>query len=198
MSPSRTVFATLPLVALLVSPAAAAPSPEDLARPPASLEPSNAVTLPTGVAPLFRIRTFAEDRYLWLYVSRSPARDATGMIDKDVEIEPFAQSASDPAVWEAKPEFFDYPAFWMNTPGTYYWQPYRISYGSQPDGTVEGEVRTFTLSGAPSTPRPRPWSSRPAPAALPRARGSAWTRRPTSRSTAACVRAPSCTASASS
>ena len=28
--------------------------------------------------------------------------------------------------YQYKPKFFDFPEFWLNSPGTYYWQAHRI------------------------------------------------------------------------
>lgn len=121
---------------------------------PQPLEPANGATLPTG--PLtFRASALAgdADKTMWIHVSRSPqAVRAGGLIGFDAEIEPLTRTA-DPTVWSATPAHHTYSSFWMNTPGTYYWQPHRISSFGDPDGFVEGPVRSFTLVAAPpSTP----------------------------------------------
>ena len=46
--------------------------------------------------------------------------------------------------WQFKQKFFDFPAFWLNNPGTYYWQAYStICNGS--DCYAEGPVVRFKV-----------------------------------------------------
>ena len=46
-----------------------------------------------------------------------------------------------------KPKFFDFPTFWLNTPGTYYWQAHRIACddGGTSDCRQEGPVVRFRV-----------------------------------------------------
>ena len=47
-----------------------------------------------------------------------------------------------------KPKFFDFPGFWLNNPGTYYWQAYRIACeGSLSDCCQEGPIVRFKVAG---------------------------------------------------
>lgn len=169
-----SVTAVVAVGALLLGPTAASAPAGDL-DPPVLLQPAagQAFTAKTPIS--FRIRTYAGDRYLWLYVSRSPAAaNACGTIAHEVSIWDFAPTA-DAAVYEAKPTYYSYSSFWMNTPGTYYWQAYRIKHGSGADGCIESEVRSFTIKAgsapAPSPPAPSPKPSTPtAPKALSQAR----------------------------
>ena len=81
--------------------------------------------------------------------------------------------------FSVKATYFDYPTFWLNSPGTYYWQAHRINCGEnqrlQPGGPgreVQGEV-SLRGAGAPRR-RPRP---QPAPGAIAQtalAAGVAW------------------------
>ncbi len=115
-----------------------------------------------GTAPVFRVRAQPGEgySYLWLYISRSPQTDYRGLIGSDVELEQFSVSAPGSDLYDAKPFNYDYPGFWMNTPGVYYWQAYRISYAGSPDGAVEGPVRSFKIA-APPTPKPVPTPAPP-------------------------------------
>ena len=128
---------------------------------PQPVEPADGATLPAGSRRSFRASTLlgAGDQYLWVHVSRSAARDATGRIGDEVEIEELHPGA-DPSVWFGDPAYFSTASFWMNVPGTYYWQPYRISSFGDPDGFVEGPVRSFTLT-ATQTPTPPPTQTPP-------------------------------------
>ena len=50
-------------------------------------------------------------------------------------------------VFQAKQTFFDFPAFWLNNPGTYYWQAHRISCeGNLNDCLQEGPVVRFKVA----------------------------------------------------
>jgi len=44
-----------------------------------------------------------------------------------------------------KPRFFDYPEFWLNVPGTYYWQAHRIACSGGGDCQAEGSVVRFRV-----------------------------------------------------
>jgi hypothetical protein len=151
---ARVGAGLLTATVLLVAGASAAA--QDAGTPPTLLEPTVGAVVTTGTRLVFRIATFPGDetRYLWLYVSRSPnAVNACGTIAHDAEIEPFV-ATSDGSVYEATPTFFDYSGFWMNTPGTYYWQAYRIHYGGGADGCIESEVRSFQIVPGGTTPTP--------------------------------------------
>jgi hypothetical protein len=147
------------LAAVVVLAAGASAASRDASTPPTLLVPAAGAVIPAGTHLAFRITTFPGDEvgYLWLYVSRSPSvANACGTIAHDAEIEPFA-ATGDASVYEARPTFFDYSGFWMNTPGTYYWQAYRIHHGGGADGCIESEVRSFQIvkgDTTPTTPTP--------------------------------------------
>lgn len=101
--------------------------------------------------------------YLWVHVSKSPATDSAGIIGSEVTLASF--STATPA-WTPLP--YTFPSYWLVTPGTYYWQPYRISYSDDPDGYQEGAIRRLEVVAAP--PEPTPPASPPPPAAIPTTR----------------------------
>jgi len=121
---------------------------------PTLLSPADGASVVAGSSLSFRIQTFpGETHSLWLHVSRSPATGADGLIASDVEIEPFSPT-SQAGLFEAVPTFFDYEGFWMNTPGTYYWQAHRIHCTSgSADCRVESPVRTLVLTPRPTSAR---------------------------------------------
>ncbi len=152
------------LVLATALPPLAAGSPSDLVAPTLLLPAQNQI-FTAGTHMVFRVGANAgeDSSFLWLHVSRSPAiADPCGTIGFDAEIEPF-HVTSDPTVFEATPTFFDYSGFWMNTPGTYYWQAHRIHHGDGADGCIESETRSFTIKGAPTTPAPVPTTPAPVP-----------------------------------
>jgi hypothetical protein len=89
--------------------------------------------------------------YLFVHVSTSPATSSTGLIGSDVTIATFSTAA--PA-WT--PAAYTFPSYWLVTPGTYYWQPYRISFTDDPDGYQEGGIRRFEVLAPPPPPPPPP------------------------------------------
>lgn len=132
---------------------------------PQLVEPVSGAKFTAGSKLVFSVRAdqYTSTGHLWLTVSRFPTiRNACGTIGEDVELESFEPTA-DPTLFEARPEFFDYPGFWMNTAGTYYWQAHVISYAGGADGCLESEIRSFTITPK-TTPPPKP---APAPKPTP-------------------------------
>lgn len=156
-------FALTLTCAALVLAATAASAPAGDLDPPQQLQPASGQSFAAGTQVSFTVRTFLDDRYLWLYVSRSPAVvNACGTIAHEVSIWDFVATAY-PAVYEAKPTYYSFDSFWMNTPGTYYWQAYRIKSGSGADGCIESPVRSFTIKAGGATPPPPPTTTTPSP-----------------------------------
>jgi len=87
--------------------------------------------------------------YLWVHVSKSAATDSAGVIGSDVTLASFTTAT--PA-WTPLP--YTFPSYWLMTPGTYYWQPYRISYSDDPDGHQEGAIRSVEVVAPPPAPTP--------------------------------------------
>ena len=137
---------------------------------PQPLEPADGATMQTGPV-TFRVSAMPVDQYLWVYVSRSPQLTGLGgLIGDDVTLAELKQT-TDPTVWAVTPDYYTFASFWMNTPGTYYWQPHRISSFGDPDGWVEGPVRSFTLTSNPApAPTPDPLAVHADPAGRDRPR----------------------------
>jgi len=50
------------------------------------------------------------------------------------------------SAFQYKPKFFDFDEFWLNSPGTYYWQAHRISCENGIDDCLqEGPVVKFKV-----------------------------------------------------
>ena len=99
----------------------------------------------------FAVNTFPDDNMLWVHISRSPAVDDCGVVDDEVHIYDFDPTA-DPAVYRTNTTFYDFEGFWMVTPGTYYWQAYRIEYHFDADGCIETPIQTLIIDPAESKP----------------------------------------------
>jgi hypothetical protein len=80
---------------------------------------------------------------VWVYVCRSPKRDAKGVI---CDHEMVRQARRRGNRFTVRPKFFDFPEFWLNTPGTYYWQAHRMHCeGNTRDCLQEGPVVRFKV-----------------------------------------------------
>lgn len=143
----------------------------DPLAPPVPVSPTAGAAHVAGQQIVFQIRSEPGDSLLWVHVSKSPQLDACGTIGFDAEIEPASATPADPSTYVAAPTYFSFPTFWMNSPGVYYWQVYRIHYGSGADGCVESPVQSFTITARPAiTPPPvSPPTSVEAPAIAPTA-----------------------------
>lgn len=139
----RAVVALLVFCALVLVTVAAgglrAPNPD--LKPPTLLGPAPNLAIEAGTAVAFRIRTHARDVGLMLRVSRSSVRGKCGVIAGSVARYTFVRTGT-PAVYESRPVGAALSSSWLNTPGTYYWQAYRIAGR---DGCVESGVRALRV-----------------------------------------------------
>lgn len=96
-----------------------------------------------GRSPLFRMRVEGPGT-VWVHVCRRAKRRADGTICSD---EAIGQARKTGAEFRYRPKFYDYDSFWLNTPGTYYWQAHRIDCaGGTEDCRQEGPVVRFRVA----------------------------------------------------
>jgi hypothetical protein len=108
------------------------------------LAPKAGTSVPAGKAASFRMRVSDPGAGVFMHVCKSKKKDKQGMICKKATI---LQAKKKKGVFVAKQTFFDFPAFWLNNPGTYYWQAYRIECRSgSSDCKQEGPVVRFKVS----------------------------------------------------
>jgi hypothetical protein len=108
------------------------------------LAPKAGTSVPAGKAATFRMRVSDPGAGVFMHVCKSNKRDKQGMICKKATI---LQAKKRKGVFVAKQTFFDFPTFWLNNPGTYYWQAYRIECRSgSSDCKQEGPVVRFKVS----------------------------------------------------
>ena len=139
-SPSR-VARTLALTALtaLVLAVPASAATKNGITP---LAPKAGTSVPAGKSPTFRMRVKGPGQ-VWVHVCKSKARDSDGVICTDESI---GRARKRDGVFRYKPKFFDFPAFWLNSPGTYYWQAHRIACeGNINDCRQEGPTVKFKV-----------------------------------------------------
>jgi hypothetical protein len=111
---------------------------------PLLVAPAQGASFAGGTAIVFQVRTYPDDSQLLLNVSRSAAKSDCGTIGGEIAMK-FLKPTSDGSLYQAAPT--PVAGGWMDTPGTYYWQAYRFA---GPDGCVESEVRSFTITPGPN------------------------------------------------
>ena len=140
--PSR-VARTLALTALTAL-AVAGPASAATKNGITPLAPKAGTSIPSGKAATFRMRVSDPGSGVFVRVCKSKKTNRTGLICK----KPGLLSAKKrKGVWVAKQDFFDFPAFWLNNPGTYYWQAYAIECtNGTSDCDQEGPIVRFKVS----------------------------------------------------
>jgi hypothetical protein len=107
------------------------------------LAPKAGTSVPAGKAATFRMRVSKPGAGVFMHVCKSKKKDKEGMICKKATI---LQAKKKKGVFQAKQTFYDFPAFWLNNPGTYYWQAYRIEcHSGSSDCKQEGPVVRFRV-----------------------------------------------------
>jgi hypothetical protein len=109
----------LVLAAVLASLAA---SPAWAATGVTPLSPKGGETVPVGKSPTFRARVHGSGQ-VWMRVC-GLRRTTSGLICSTDAIGRMKRGRS--ATYTYRPKFYDFADFWLNRPGTYYWQAYRI------------------------------------------------------------------------
>lgn len=109
------------------------------------LTPKAGATVKVATPPTFKMRVRGEGT-VWVHVCKSAKRSKKeGIIcNKEVIIQAKRKKGN---LFQVKAKFFDYPEFWLNSPGTYYWQAYRIACenGNTSDCKQEGPVVKFKV-----------------------------------------------------
>ncbi len=137
---------SLRLLAVIAGLALAAPAIADAATKNGitPVTPKAGKTVKTGSQPTFKVRVRGKGT-VWVAVSKSAKRDKDGVI-KSTSDEFFKRMRKKGGLFQVKATFFDYPEFWLNSPGTYYWQAYRIDCtGDLDDCKREGPVVKFRV-----------------------------------------------------
>jgi hypothetical protein len=108
------------------------------------LAPKAGSSVPAGKSPTFKMRVRGKGT-VWVHVCKSKKKAKDGRICHKAQI---GQARKRGRIFRFKPEFFDFPAFWLNTPGTYYWQGFRIACeaGNLSDCYQEGPIVKFKVA----------------------------------------------------
>ena len=141
LSSSRVArtLATCAFLALTITGPAAAATKNGITP----LAPKAGTSVPAGKAATFRMKVSDPGAGVFVHVCKSNKKDKDGMICRKATI---LQAKKRKGAFQAKQTFYDFPAFWLNNPGTYYWQAYRIECtGSSSDCKQEGPVVRFKV-----------------------------------------------------
>jgi hypothetical protein len=106
------------------------------------ISPKSGATVPVGKSPTFKLRSSGSG-HVWIHVCKSKKKNKDGVICFTAQIGEAKRGKG--GVYSFKPKFFDFPAFWLNTPGTYYWQAHRIDCGTGNDCLQEGAITRFKV-----------------------------------------------------
>jgi hypothetical protein len=133
-------IALLILTAALVLPTAAFAASKHGITPSS---PKAGATVPVGSTPTFKGK-FTGKGPIYVHVCAKKKKDKEGLICHKADI---GQAKKKGHKFSYKPTFYDYPEFWLNTPGTYYWQAHRIACenGNIKDCRQEGPIVKFKV-----------------------------------------------------
>src|SRR3954447_320631 len=138
MSARRLMLLILPAVLVLPTTAFAASKHGITPRSPRA-----GSTVRVGGTPTVRGKVKGKGP-IYVQVCASKRKDKEGVICHKADI---GQAKKKGKRFNYTPTFFDYPAFWLNSPGTYYWQAYRIAceHGNIRDCRQEGPIVKFKV-----------------------------------------------------
>jgi len=125
---------------LLVVPTAASAATKNGITP---ISPKAGSSVPTGKRPTMKMRVNGPGQ-VYVYVCKSKRKLGDGLICSKEAIKRARKKGRN---FQVKLPFFDFPAFWLNSPGTYYWQAHRIACegGDASDCRQEGPTVKFKV-----------------------------------------------------
>ena len=131
----------LALAALLAVPTVALGATKNGITPKS---PKAGATIPVGKRPTIKGKVKGPGQ-VYIHVCKSKKKDKDGLICFKEAIQ---KAKKKNGKFSAKMKFFDFPEFWLNSPGTYYWQAHRIDciVGSDlSDCRQEGPIVKFKV-----------------------------------------------------
>jgi hypothetical protein len=128
------------IAGLLAVPSAASAATKNGVTP---VSPKAGSSIPTAERPTMKVRARGGGQ-VWIHVCKSKKKDADGLICTKESI---GRAKKKGSTFQYKPKFFDFPEFWLNSPGTYYWQAHRIACedGNISDCRQEGPIVRFRV-----------------------------------------------------
>jgi hypothetical protein len=138
---SARLTTTLIVAGLLLLPSSAAAATKNGITP---LAPKAGKSVPAGERPTFKLRAKGPGQ-VWVHVCKAKKKDKDGLICPK---EAIGRAKKKGGTFKFKAPFFDFAEFWLNSPGTYYWQAHRISCdGDLSDCRKEGPIVKFRVAG---------------------------------------------------
>ncbi|MDP9294068.1 MAG: hypothetical protein M3O90_06555 [Actinomycetota bacterium] len=131
------------LLAVLLTLALASTAPAATKHGVTPLAPKAGSLVPAGQSLTFRLRVKGRGQ-VWVHVCKSAHKSRSGIICSKESI---GRAKRSNGVFKFTPKFFDFPEFWLNSPGTYYWQGFRIACEGK-DCDQEGPVVKFKVAPA--------------------------------------------------
>ena len=111
---------------------------------PKPLAPSNGKSLTAGKAFTFKVRS-TQPGSVFLKVSKSKRKGSDGTLAAKDDLY-FRKMGKKGSTFTKKTETYDaLEDYFLNRPGRYYWQAYRIDCAAQSDCNVEGAIRSFRI-----------------------------------------------------
>jgi hypothetical protein len=133
------------LVPAVLAVFAASAAPAQALNGVSPISPKRGDSVPAGKRPVFKLRITGDHHGVFVHVCRSRRKDDDGMICRDEAIGRARKTHG--SRHEFRAPFFDFPEFWLNDPGTYYWQAYRSACAtSLDDCKAEGRVVRFKVA----------------------------------------------------
>ena len=115
---------SLVLIGLLAVPTVASAATKNGITP---TSPKAGKTIPVGKRPTLKGRVNGPGQ-IYVHVCKNKKKDKDGIICPNAtKAETIKRAKRTGGKFSVKPTFFDFPEFWLNAPGTYYWQAYRIA-----------------------------------------------------------------------
>jgi hypothetical protein len=133
----RPLLLLLVLLGLLAVPTVALAATKNGITP---TSPKAGKTIPAGKRPTLKGRVNGSGS-IFVHVCKNKKKDKEGVICPDPsKAEAIQQAKRKGNKFSVKMKFFDFPEFWLNAAGTYYWQAYRIDCSGGSDCKKEGPI----------------------------------------------------------
>lgn len=111
---------------------------------PSPKAPTDGKTLTAGKPFTFKV-TSRQSGAVFLKVSKSKKKGKDGTLAAKDDLY-FRKMGKKGSTFSKKTETYDaLPDYFLNKPGRYYWQAYRIDCSEQRDCNVEGAIRSFRI-----------------------------------------------------
>ena len=138
---ARLALALLVAGLLATAPAASAATKHGITP----LAPKAGKSVPAGKSVTFKMRVKGKGP-VYVHVCKNKKKNADGVICFNAAI---GQAHKKGGSYRYTSKFADFPAFWLNNPGTYYWQAFRIACegGDISDCNQESPIVRFKVVG---------------------------------------------------